>query len=700
MTSIALGRLRALPRPGQQALFTIGLAAVLAAIGLRAGGGLQLGRTTAVEMALQATGGVLAALAILVDDGRRRWGGATTALFGALAVLTALSILWSVQPSDTWLEVSRALAWAAAFAIGVVLARIAGAWWEALLAAVVISAFVICGYALLTKIFPGTFAENEIYARLREPYDYWNAVGLTAALAVAPCLWLGARRTGHSAVNALAYPVMTVLLLTMLLAYSRGALLAAVVGGAFWFAVVPLRLRGAAVLAAGSVGAVLVAIWAFAQDPLSEDRVALALRTGSGHELGVALVAVLLLELAAGLAIGFALSRRAPRPEARRRVGVSVLVGLALIPIVALSSLALSERGLGGSISEGWESLTDPDATTPPNEPGRLTEIGSVRARYWDQAIKIFKAHTWRGVGAGAYSTARFRHRKDTLVVRHAHGYAVQVAADLGLFGLAVSLALFIAWLLAARRSTGLVRSLPIGPRARRGPPAEPAPWTSERVGVVTLAATVVVFGVHSFVDWTWFVPGNAVPALLCAGWVAGRGPLAEAARDPRGLIGRARAELRNAPRALPAAAAILIALSAAWATWQPWRSAQAGNDALAALDQAQRDPEALERARELATKARDRNALSVEPLFERAVIETIAQRKDEARRALEEAVRLQPSNPVPWLRFAEFTLHQDNNPARTLELLQPALFLDPRSADGIALYLEASRRTTTTATP
>ena len=40
------------------------------------------------------------------------------------------------------------------------------------------------------------------------------------------------------------------------------------------------------------------------------------------------------------------------------------------------------------------------------------------------------------------------------------------------------------------------------------------------------MAAVVVIFGVHSAIDWTWFVPGNVVPALLCAGWVVGRGPL------------------------------------------------------------------------------------------------------------------------------------------------------------------------------
>ena len=98
---------------------------------------------------------------------------------------------------------------------------------------------------MLTKVFPGALNPDEIYARLREPFGYWNAVGLTAALGVPGCLWLGARRSGHAALNALAYPALGLLLVTILLAYSRGALLAAGVGAAFWFAVVPLRLRGA-----------------------------------------------------------------------------------------------------------------------------------------------------------------------------------------------------------------------------------------------------------------------------------------------------------------------------------------------------------------------------------------------------------------------------------------------------------------------
>ena len=106
------------------------------------------------------------------------------------------------------------------------LARTVGAWWSALLGAICAATVAICIWAILTKVFPGALAADEVYARLREPFGYWNAVGLTAALGVPPTLWLGARRSGHAAVNALAYPIMGILLLTVLLAYSRGSLLA------------------------------------------------------------------------------------------------------------------------------------------------------------------------------------------------------------------------------------------------------------------------------------------------------------------------------------------------------------------------------------------------------------------------------------------------------------------------------------------
>jgi O-antigen ligase len=665
-------------------LLPLGLGALLAAIALRGGGGLQLKPTTEVEMALEIGGGIVAAGALLAGRDRRAVYGMPALLcFAALAALTIASVLWSVNPSDSWLEASRTLSYAVVFGVTMVFARFAPQRWAAVVGATVVASTIICVYALLTKVFPGALNPDEVYARLREPFGYWNAIGLMAALGAPGCLWLGARRDGHAAINALAYPALGLMILTLLLAYSRGGLLALLIGLGLWFALVPLRLRGVAVLATSATGALLIAIWAFAQDGLSKDRMPIDQRASAGHELGLLLIVMLALLLAAGLAIGFAAARRAPRSDIRRAAGVAILVALALVPVVAAVGLAFSTRGLGGSISHGWKQLTDPHASTPPNDPGRLTAVGSVRARYWNEALKMWKGHPGKGVGAGGYATLRPRYRQDDLDVRHAHGYVVQTLADLGLAGMLVSVALLGFWLVAATSAVGRRRGLP---------------YTPERIGLLTMLTVVAIFGVHSFVDWTWFVPGTAVIALVCAGWLAGRGPLLPGAHAPEGggsavaggggnLVDRMRSGLRDPMRAGLAGAALLVALIAAWATWQPLRSQNAQDDALAALERKD-----IKAARADAQAAQDRNPLAVEPLFVRSVVEQQAGDQAAARRALEDAVKLQPTNSEPWLRLANYDLNVAHEPAQAEAALGPALYLDPRSSTGIALYLQAQR--------
>ncbi|HEX7300673.1 MAG TPA: O-antigen ligase family protein [Solirubrobacteraceae bacterium] len=666
------GRL-SLPRVAAEPLATLAFAAVLAAVALEGGGGLQLGPLTRVEMAADAAAGLLAAGAIVAGGhARRLWGGLTLALMGALVAVTAVSISWAVEPSAAWVEANRTLSYLAALAAGVALVRLYPRGWAALLGGVVLASVGICGYALLTKVFPGALNPDEIYARLREPFGYWNAVGLMAALAAPACLWLGARRAGHAALNALAYPALGLLVVTLLLAYSRGALLALVAGCAVWFAVVPLRLRSAAVLGSGVLGGGLVALWAFAQNPLSKDNVALSERAAAGHSLGIALLAMVVVLLVVGLAIGFASAQRAASPDTRRQAGVVLIIGLALVPVAFVGVLALSDRGLGGSLSSGWKNLTDPSASgnVVSNAPNRLTAVGSVRARYWNEALKMFRAHKALGVGAGGYATVRPRFRNDNLDVRHAHGYIVQTVADMGVVGLAVSLALLAAWLAAASRTVGLW-----GVRRR-------AVWTPERVGMATLLTICVVFGVHSFIDWTWFVPGNAILALLCAGWLAGRGPWHEP------IAGRtsARAAVRDPWRIALALAAVAIAAVAAWTSWQPQRAVNEGSTALANAEAGH-----YLQARAQIAEAQRINPLSDDLLSQEAAIERAAGEPDAARRALQEAVRKQPANPTPWLNLAEFELSQGRKP-QALSAIGSALYLDPRNPTAISIYLEASR--------
>jgi hypothetical protein len=667
----AFARRLAIPREAVEPLATLAFGAVLTVLALQGGGGLQLGSLTKVELEVEIVAGGLVAAAIVAGGHTRRfWGGVTLALMAALVGVTALSITWAVDPSAAWQEANRTLAYLATMASGVALVRLFPQRWPSLLGGVVIAGVAVCGYALLTKVFPGALNPDEIYARLREPFGYWNAVGLMAALAGPACLWLGARRAGHAAVSALAYPALGLLIATVLLAYSRGALLALACGCAVWFVFVPLRLRGAAVLAVSTLGGGLVGLWTFSQNSLSKDNVPLDDRASAGHELGILLVVMLLALMLAGMAIGFASAQRAPSAGARRQAGIVVLAALALVPVVFVGTLALSQRGLGGSLSKGWKDLTDPNARTPANAPDRLTAVGSVRARYWNEALKIFKAHKTLGVGAGGYATVRPRYRNDTLDVRHAHGYVVQTLADMGIVGMAVSLALLAAWLAAAERTVGLWG------------PGRLAPWTPERVGMATLLAVCVVFGVHSFVDWTWFVPGNAILALLCAGWVAGRGPTTEPI-ERRETIGFA---VRQPWRVGLATGAVAVAIVAAWTSWQPQRAVAQGSDALATAE-AGNYPE----ARSQIADAERIDPLSVELLFQQAAIERAAGDTEGARRTLQEAVRKQPANAQTWLSLAQFELDQGRKP-QALSAIGSALYLDPRSPAAISTYLQASK--------
>ena len=230
---------------------------MLAGAAFVADGGLRLERTTYVEVVVMVLGALLCAAALLVPRARvqRLHGGVTLAAVALLAAYTAVSIIWSLAPSDSWIEADRTFAYLFAFAGTMALARLAPGRWPAVLHGIALACVVVCGWALLTKVFPGALAEDETYARLRAPFDYWNSVGLMAALGILPLLWLGARRSGRAAVNALAWPGIALLEVALMLSYSRGALLALVVGLAFWFAVVPLRLRGAIVLLGATAGA-------------------------------------------------------------------------------------------------------------------------------------------------------------------------------------------------------------------------------------------------------------------------------------------------------------------------------------------------------------------------------------------------------------------------------------------------------------
>jgi O-antigen ligase len=744
-----------LGEPFATAAATVAVAGLLCLATFLAGGGLNLATMTTLELILTLLAGAcLACVAVLRPGGARAYGAWSIALLFAFAALTALSVAWSVAPDASWQDANRVLCYAAVFSAAVSLAWIAPGGWRALLGGVVLAATVVCVYALLTKVLPNHLDANDTYARLQEPYGYWNAIGLTAAMGTIGCLWLGARRAGHALLSALAYPALGLMLVTVMLGYSRGALAALVLGAIAWMALVPLRLRGVRVLTVAALGAAPVVAWDFSKPALKHEAVGLVARTTAGHQFGVLLAAMVVALALAGVAIGFFGDRRAPRPGTRRAAGWAIAALLALALAGALGGLASTRRGLTGTISHDLSSLTDPNSKVPANTSGRLTAIGSVRARYWKEAIEIFEAHPALGAGAAGYETARLRYRTVPIDVRQAHGYVVQTLADLGLVGLALTLALLLAWMVAAGRSThpfnrrwsarsgddhrsekrrgeesrgeerpGDKPSLSARRwNARLRPPAlawraTPLAYTPERVGLTTMLCIVVTFGVHSFVDWTWYVPGDALVALLCAGWLAGRGPLPAGNRlapagsprsaapapgtegngagaaaavpgaeaDGAGAAPGPRWPARVEPlRVAVAVAAVAGALLLAWTEWQPQRSVDASEQALAL---AQRNPMAALAAAQAGV---GRDPLSATALFRLAAVQHEIGQGALARATLQKAVHMQPSNPETWSTLGEYDLHSD--PAAAAEELRAAVYLNPQSIATQNAYVEALR--------
>jgi hypothetical protein len=678
---VAGGRLEGV-RPDWVAALVLG--AVLAGVAFGAAGGTQIGRTTVVEMLIVLLGGAVVAAAIVWGRRGPIHGAVSLFVFAALAALTALSVTWAIVPELAYIEAGRTFAYLAVFAAGVAGARLAPRWGHVAVKGIVLAAIAATAYALAARVWPGSIGENEISNRIGQPFEYWNAVGGTAALAIPGLLWLGSRGGGSVVGRVAAYPAMGTAILAILLTQSRGALAAAALGAIAWFAILPLRLRSLPVLLLPSLAAGAVGAWALSKDAFAETLQPLAVKESVAGEFGLLLLLMTAVLVAAGLAVNVGRTRFVPTARARRQLGIAALVVACAIPLAALTSVAFSDRGLGGTIEDRVDELTSETDTAPTEQgAGRFGAASSTRGKYWREAGRVFADRRSVGTGAGTFAVGRLRHRTDASVTRHAHGFVPQTLADLGIVGVALTTLLLLAWLVAAVRTTALhPRRLPF--RHGEGVPPPRRDWTAERGALVALGLIAMVFGLQSAIDWTWFVPGPTAMALVAAGFVAGRGPAA--ALPEGGSIDR-RAPLRSpsTPRLLTASAVLLAALLTVWAIWQPWAADRQTTDAVELADAGDVDG-ALAKTQDAA----DTNPLSAEPLLVEAAIATRAGRESEAEAVLEDAVLKFPGEPETWYRLAAFQLGTLDEPAKAAETIRGALYLDPHSASARQLFLEA----------
>ena len=207
--------------------------------------------------------------------------------------------------------------------------------------------------------------------------------------------------------------------------------------------------------------------------------------------------------LAAVLVAGVAVGERSghwssgPLPLGRRllRLAPLLIVALAALPVVAAGSQSTPQTApaFGATVT-------------------RLESTGSNRYAYWRVALRSFAHHPLVGVGAGGFATEWLRERRIDETVQDAHSLELQTAAEEGLVGLAALALLFAGVALAARRVQRRDPALAAGP-----------------------IAALVVWVVHSAIDWDWQMPALTLLAALLAGLL-----LARAEDDGVGGVDRA----------------------------------------------------------------------------------------------------------------------------------------------------------------
>jgi len=652
-------------RPSPDLLAALPIAAAIVALAMISAGGVDnLTATpgnTWTEIAVTVLGVATVGVVVIIGPPGRRWGLGTVLLMAALAALEGLSILWSYLPDSSWLASSQAVSYLAAFAAAVCVARVAPNRWRALLGGFAIAMTALCGWSLLVKVFPSTLASSTTPGRLQAPFGYWNAIGLCAALGLPACLWAGVRRDRGRFLAGLAAPALCLLLSVAVLSYSRSADAAGAVAVALWLIFVPLRLRSVVMLAIGAIGATVISAWMLTHGALKNGSATLAAQDHAGHTFGLVIAVVLVLVTACGFASASAMDRIRVPATVRQRTGWALVALLVLGVLFAIGAVAASSRGLTGEISHGWNELTSTNSHVSDSAAGRVFQFGSSRPTYWHEAIHVGEHALFKGVGLLGFGVARLRYTTDPSVVSEAHGYLFETFADLGLLGVVITFALLASWLTAAAR--------PLALRVRAS--ALDAGQSAERDGMVALAAIVVAFGVQSTLDWTWFFSGVTVPVLVCAGWLAGRGPLVAPARVPATAPNRLGLLDRLAAR--PAAAATVVALLVVtvligWMQWRPLHSAQQLSRSESANSTADAFP--------LARSATGSDPLSIAPYPWLCSLNMDIHNVSAARAELVKARNLQPQNPATWMNLGVFDFHH-RRIAQALPEFERAIALD-----------------------
>lgn len=426
------------------------------------------------------------------------WPG-RTALAGwlGLAAWQGISSTWASQPSLAFEAMSQTLFYGGCFALSLIGARSARHL-VVVLHVALLGSFSVCAMALGARLLPELIS-GDTDARLSHPITYWNGLGVIAAFTSLLAIALAARPASPVWVRATCAALAPAALTTLLLTYSRGAILCLVIGLIALLALARGRLESfTAVALIGAVAAPLLIA--------TNGNAAIASMTGQlpphAREGQSALLILLIAMAVTALLVAagsWAITHLTVR--GRRRVDIGGAVAAA-IAALALLAMAAPNQGYPSWANDQFASFKSFDTTARSDAETVRDRIavaaGSGRWQNWTVAVNQLADDPLIGSGTGEFRFDWADERPVDLHVINAHSLYLETGAESGTIGLlllAVPLGA-VAW---------------VGARTIRNA-------TQERTGLSRDAAVVIaagfLFALHAAGDWDWQLPTTVLPAL------------------------------------------------------------------------------------------------------------------------------------------------------------------------------------------
>jgi O-antigen ligase len=423
-----------------------------------------------------------------------------TGLLCGLALLSALSSLWSGSMELSVVEADRVLVYLAFFLAAFLIAQTderRQRFAEGIAIAVTLVAFLGLASRLLPEIVS---VGNSLGAgaRLRYPLGYWNANGAMFGIAVAMLLWTS-RRSSWAGLRWASVAAMPAVLLALYFTYSRGGLLALLIAAGCLLALSRDRLWLLATLAIGVVGALPAVLAVQARRSLAD-----SVDNQAAVDQGLTVLLILL----AGVALALALFAGLRLIERRQGRLTGHAVRLSQSPIL-LKRLAIAAAlvAIGVAIAVGgraWHQFSSSDLQFPNQPEKHFGQVnGAGRHDFYRVAVDAFEEKPVLGHGAGTYEFSWERLRSIDMPVHDAHSLYLEMFSELGLVGGLIVLGLFGALLWtgfgAWRAATGNQREL-----------------------CAALLAAMTAFAITAAFDWFWEIAALGAVFFLAAGVLVG----------------------------------------------------------------------------------------------------------------------------------------------------------------------------------